>query len=619
MVAFSVLLAGLFFAILLISSVRVFGALFGSPMRGAVLPLVAIPLATDWCRFLLKLSPAAALAGSVALYLVFTAVFFLRAKPKSPFSGMDHAARRNWWFCLAILLVAHILIRTWIFTGSVPNPADDNWAGYKSDALIHSSSWPTMLPSEPEISMSYYYYGWMWSAGLASWFGAAAAPAWWVSAIVFCVTGGMLIIELFLPHLRDRRSLALASLVIIAGCSISALLAIPQGLKPQDWGWAGKVLCEHYGLYMIVAGGPNLWTPTAVFAQGVLMVALVLLWRLFEDWTPNRPASIFVVLALASLAGYCTFDLFGFGIVVLPVLVLAVLVTDLRGALRRWFPHLIAMGIASVLLCLPLLLSLLHRAPGAHLAAYIPLLVWLQTAPQRFGLPLILGLAVWAVLSTALGNVLIFPVLFREDRQPLPAFTRLLIAIFFFGAFVCFFGVSFDFPSKFGQFVALTAILAFFTLEKPPKWAGALLLCGVVGPGLITLNTVRANIFLQKVDPVWRTLDQLAAQTHEVVLYDITASEHAQRGGWLHLEPFFSRIQFLEPADQVVDADLVYFSDPALLKSLPPTMVRLHKLMNGAHTYLLLRTGTAAPKGTRLYSSPSFSLDRVSVNDPVAD
>jgi hypothetical protein len=475
-----------------------------------------------------------------------------------------------------------------------------------------------MLPAEPELAMSYYYYGWVWSAGVASWFGVAPAPAWWVSAIVFCVTGGMLIIELFLPRLRDMRSLALATLVIIAGCSISILMALPLRLMPKDWARAGIVLCERYGLYMTVPAGPSLWTPSTIFTHGLLMVVLLLLWRLFEDRTPNRPACIFVVLGLASLAGYCTFDLLGFGIVVLPVLVLAVLVTDPRGALRRWAPRLIAMGIASVLLCLPLLLNLLHRAPGAHVNGYIPLLVWLQSAPHRFGLPLILGLAGWTLLATALGNVLIFPVLFRGDRQPLPAFTRLLIAIFFFGAFVCFFSVTFDFPAKFGQFLGLTAILAFFSLEKPPKWAGALLLCGIVGPGLITLDIVHANIFLQKMDPVWRTLDQLDAQTHEVVLYDIPLSEQAQRNGWLHLEPFLSRIQFLEPADQIVEGDRVYFSDPALVKTLPPTMVRLRKLMNGAHTYLLLRSGTAAPKGARLYSSPSFSLDRVSVNDPPA-
>ena len=201
-----VILTSLFFAVLLVSGARVFGVLFGTPMRGAVLPLVAIPLATDWCRYLFALSPATALGVCTLIYLIVAAVYFLVAKPEHPFIGMAPAVRRNWWLCLAILVVVHIGIRTWIFTGSVPNPADDVWSGYKCGALLHTKSWPTTMTDEPELGMSYYYYGWEWPAALESWVSAPPQAGWWVTAIILCVAGGMLAIELFLPRLRNAQT-----------------------------------------------------------------------------------------------------------------------------------------------------------------------------------------------------------------------------------------------------------------------------------------------------------------------------------------------------------------------------------------------------------------------------
>ena len=55
----------------------------------------------------------------------------------------------------------------------------------------------------------------------------------------------------------------------------------------------------------------------------------------------------------------------------------------------------------------------------------------------------------------------------------------------------------------------------------------------------------------------------------------------------------------------------LYIQDPAALQTLPPTPVRLRQAANGSPTYLLLRSGTAAPAGERLYSDATYSLDRV--------
>jgi len=65
------------------------------------------------------------------------------------------------------------------------------------------------------------------------------------------------------------------------------------------------------------------------------------------------------------------------------------------------------------------------------------------------------------------------------------------------------------------------------------------------------------------------------------------------------------------PADEVDDQAELYIQDPAALQTLPPTPVRLRQAANGSPTYLLLRSGTAAPAGERLYSDATYSLDRV--------
>ena len=357
---------------------------------------------------------------------------------------------------------------------------------------------------------------------------------------------------------------------------------------------------------------PRLLDPSAVFAQGILLIDLALLWRALEERKWNGPASAFIALGLASLPGYCTFHLLGFAIVVMPVLVASALAFSARETLRRWFPRIIGVGIVSIALCLPLLVNILHRGRSFCMARWKdPLFIWIQSAPHRYGMQVVLGLAGWDVFGTqqSHGTSRAFP----RKSPSASAFTKLLLAIFLFGALVSYFGVVDDFVSKFGQFVSLAGIVAFLSLEERPKWGTALMICGLIAPGLLMANAFRANVVLQKVDPVWRVLDQLADQTHEVVLYDMPLHVQWSRSVWLQHQPYNSRIQFLKPAEDVEEQEKVYISNPAQLDSLPPTKERLRNLMGGAQSYLLLRSGTAAPLGIRLYRSAAFSVDRVTV------
>ena len=515
----------------------------------------------------------------------------------------------------AFFFLIHVFVRTWLFSGSVPNPADDAFSGYKSNALIHSISWPTMLPMVPELPMAYYYYFYVWPAAFASWAGVPLKSGLmghlgrvvrhWRHAGTF---------ELVLPRLRNRRDQIVGSLIILNGCSLSFLLGLAMRTGPKHWIQEQGMISHRYGLYLRVPQATSEYRdPFIPFTTGVLIVALFFLWRLIEDRRLGWPQAIFVTMALASLAGYCTFHLVGFVLVVVPVLTIAAIAIQRRESLRRWFPPFIALGLASLALCCPLVYQLIHRAPGGRMERFRdPLLVWLPGALGHLGFGVIAGLALLALLSAALSNILVWPVLFRGDGKSLPTFVKCLLGIFFLGTFVCFFGVIDDFVPKFGTFVATAAILAFLSLEKPPKWSYPVVVCGLIGPCLLILNTARANFAGDKQDPIWRTLDQIGAQTHEVVLYDVPAPERMRRTPWQDEAPYFSRIQFLSPADQVDEQDRNFMVDPAQLKTLPPTQVRLRALAGGSSTYLLLRMADAPPAGERLYSSNLFSLDRVS-------
>jgi hypothetical protein len=477
-----------------------------------------------------------------------------------------------------------------------------------------------VFPEAPELAMAYYYYAFSWPAALASWTGVPVPGGWWVTAIVLCVMGGMLVMELLLPRLRRRRDFMVALLVVASGCDVSYLTALAFGLGPKNWygdgGMLGR-LGNHYGLYLRVPQFvcyQNSNGPFAGFEAGLLVVALVFLWRLIVEKKLTRAEYGFVILVIASLAGYCTFDLIGLVLVIAPVLCVAAIAVQGREAARRWFGPLAAMAAGALALCLPIVTSLVHRTQGIRLDRFkYPLLVWLRTGLPHAGWGVFAMLLVAFVFVAGISNLALLPVMFRGGKEPLSPFTKLLLWMFWFGTFVCLFGVTDDFVGKFGWFLSMVAILAFFTMERPPRWSEALLICGVIGPSLAVLNTVRANVVANKLDPVWRALDHLEAGGHEVVLYDVPMAERKRRGPNQIFSPYFSRARFIVPADQIDDQGQNYMMNPAQLKTLPPTAARVRALAAGSPTYLLLRMSTAAPTGERVYSDALFSIDRVKV------
>jgi hypothetical protein len=612
---------GIFFAILLLSGAYVFGSTFGGPMRGAVTPLLIVPLLADWGRWIGHLSNAQAAAGALALYALAASGYLLYARPRAPFAGMDVESRKRWIMTLGFLLIVYVALRIWIFTGNALYPSDDVRAGYKCDGLVSSVSWPTAFPEAPELPMGYYYYAFIWPAMFFSWFGVPVMASWWVTAIVLCVAGVMLVMELILPYLRSHRDFLLALFIIAFGCDIAYLPAIAHGLGPKLWYSGGGVLGilgEHYGLYLwapAFVAYTSCNSPFMILEGGLLLIAVVLLCRLALDRRLSRAESTFVILVIASLPGYCTFDLIGFVLSVVPVLSVAALVTQKRDCLRRWFAPLAAIGAAALALCLPILLVLLRRTkdPG-HLISSRPFLIpWLKTGLPSHGFAVAAGLLLAYLVGTAMNNLTAVAALFSGSRAPLSPFTRLLLWIFGIGTFLCLFGVTEDFVGKFDVFLCMTGTLAYFTVSNPPKWCATVLFLGVVGPGLCVLNSMRADIVSAKLVPVWKPLEQLTRQTDEVVLYDIPRDVRDQLGDMNTLVPYFSEARFIVPVDQIDLYGHNYVLSPSQLETLPPTATRVRDMAKGSPTYLLLRSGTAPPAGERLYTDSVFSIDRVKI------
>jgi hypothetical protein len=606
-----VLIAILFYAVLLGAGARVFGAALGSPARGAAAPLIIIPLATDWMRFALHLSPAAAFAAAAIIFAAGTMIFHLTYKPAGPFSGMRRQERNKWLFGLILYLALEGILRTWLFTGNTPNPADDTYSGYKANAIIHSPSWPTMLPEAPELPMAYYYYVYEWPAAFASLAKVPLLAGWWVTAIVFCTMGAMLLYELILPALRTKRDVLIGALIALNGSDLSFLAALALGFGPKNWALIAPILGKRYGLYLHVTGySGGYWSPFAAFAMGLLLVSIWLLWQLIREQRLSRGEYLFVLLSIASLAGYCTFDLIGLVLAIMPVLTAAAVLERKAGVVRRWVISMVTMGMGALLLSLPVVALLIHRAPGARQERFKdPLLVWLHTGLPSHGYGALPILALWTAVLIPLTNPTILPVLWRRGDEPEEISIRLLMWIFGFGTFVCLFGVMDDFEPKFGGVPAGAAILAFYQMRNPPKWSKALLICGLIGPSLVALDTVRANLVLQKVDPVWRKLDAVSDERDEVVLYDVPRPPLTHP----RIYPYFSRAQFLAPVDQIDDQARNFMVDPAQLATLPPTAERVRELAKGAPTYLLLRSGTAVAEGEELYRDQEYSIDRVPV------
>ena len=599
-----------FFAVIMGLGAWTGGAAMGGWMRGAAMPLMIIPLLSDWIRFVAKVPHSVSFGFALGVFLIGAGVVCWADR-------RNHTERfalfrdQRWWLVFIMFVAVHVVVRTWIMTGSVPNPADDTFGGYKSNALLNSMSWPTRHPEAPESVMSYYYYIYAWPAGLAGLLGVSLKAGWWVTAVVFCVAGGMLAFEVILPRLRSTRWSLLAGLALLNGCSLAILLALPLKIPPRDWGHEVEVLTTPAGLYMRV---PQIvgayWAPFAIFASGLLLVTLVFLFD--SLWNRLSRAQLsFCILSLGSLAGYCTFHLIGLALVVVPVLAVAVIRMGKESRLG-WFARLLGMGAASIAACLPLLLDLAQRSAGTRYYRFRdPLHVWLQTAGDKYSAGHIIGLIAWTLLCGLATNVLIFPILFRHRPNRLPPLASVLLGIFIWGSVLSLFGVTDDFVPKFGHFLGTTLVVVFFLMEERPRWAAPLFFAGLVGPVLGLLNGVRANFFTPKWDGAWWAADRAARSSGEVVFYDIPAEERHNRTPWINLLPLYSRTRFLVPAEQVDDQGQNFLRDPSDLAKLPSTEARLQKAIGDAPSYLLLTVPKEVPGGEELYRSDSFSLWRL--------
>lgn len=607
------LLALLCFGIVLGSGAWAFRSYVGGTSQAVAVPMLLLPLLSDWIRFLAGIPFTLSFAVAGAIYLGVAGFFGFKSvrAEKRLFDS-------KWWLALVVVLATQVVIRIWLVTERGPNPGDDTYAGFKTQALLHSQGWPTIHPEAPDLPISYYYHAYMWPAALAP-LGISIKAGWWVTAIILCVVGGMLVLELIMASLKNRGDVALASVTVAVGCSLSVVLALVQRLPPRLWLQEAGYLTQEFGLYMRVPVTVGAyWAPFNAIATGVLLVATIfLLDSIRGRW--SLPRFLWTVLVVGSLAGYCTFHLIGFMLIVVPVLTVVAWRETTAGTLRRWLTSLVALGTASALATLPLLLDLAQRQTATRYDRFRdPLHIWLQTAFEKFSVLQVLGLGFWILAAALLSNILLLPLLARWRAGRLDFEAKSLLAVFGVGTLVSFFGVTDDFVPKFGLYIASLPAVVFLRSGPWRGWERALWIAGLTAPLFLALNAFRANLATPKWDRVWHLIDQTATKTGEVVLYDVPFSERRNRNPWQNVIPYFSRARFLVPADQVDDQGQNFLRDPAALATLPSTERRLAQMIGDAPTYLLLTTPDRPPAGEELYRSGLFSLQRIQHNATIA-
>jgi hypothetical protein len=592
----------LFFALLLASGILVGGKSLGTPARAAVVPLMVVPIAEDWIRYLshcsFRLAWLLALVGWIVLVAVVLATRRTISLPRQ-------LHFKRWLAALAFAFVFHAVIRMWILTGSFPVPADDVFGGFKANALVNSIGWPTTHPEIPELGFNYYYYAYTWAAGMACWLNVSLWAAWWATALVLCATGTLLVLEIWLPFLRHKRATALATLAAIGGGSLMLPLDLLLRHPPKVWGFVPDHLLPH--LYLqFPTQNHAIWSPFSMLCCGLLLSAI---WMILNGW--RRPLTLaqqgYVILVLGSLAGYCTFFLLGFILVILPALAVIALI---RLPWNRW-PGLIGSlalwGILAAMASWPFLSEILHRSTEERNSDFNPLLPWLVHHHD----------------SGELGRVIFFIVLFSLLLNPLgfwaswrfPArgtilpFLRL---VFLWGCFVCLWGITNDFVAKMGTFIGLAGLTLFiFQADPRSKWTRRLGALCLVGPGLICLNGVRANLMLPKMDPVWQTLDREALPARLPVYYTFPGMSVEDRDVWPYVYPFFSRARFIVPPNEIDATSLNFLPNVNDLKKLPQWRERVHSFAPGDGTYLLLQPtmpGLIVPEDSVLYRSKLYTL-----------
>jgi hypothetical protein len=593
-----VAVAFFFFGLLLASGVATFGGSLGTPGRAAVVPLLVIPLVEDLVRYCSNCSFKTAWLAAV-LFWVACVVVKLALRPVSSRRWPRLLFARRWQIAFGFALLFHVVLRLWIFTGTEPNPRDDLWGGFKANALFNSSGWPTPNPEIPELSFPYYYFVYMWPAGIAAWSGMSVWALWWPTIIVFSTLGTLLIIELWLPFIRSKRAMVAAVIAATVGASVVLPLDLIFKLQPKtwvEWGFLPPFFVPANLYLQLPTQMQAIEAPFDVFCNGLLLTVVWLIirgWRRALSW--NR--YFYITLAVAALAGYCTFHLMGYVVVVLPALFLLALRDGLVLAWRRLAPIALS-GMVSLVLAWPLLSEQLHRrGHSALVPGFEPLYLWVPRHPAFFGL---IGLAFGMVFLLVLLNPLgIWAAFTRAARSP---WTRLLQWMFLWGCLTCLWG-SDGYVLKMGTFISLAGVclfvLQFDRRSRFELWLGALCL---FGPVLLLLNNIRANATVEKIDPVWVALDRAALGSSLPVFFPSGKEER--------LVPYFSRARFMGTTGEIDNQYADYLSDLDALAKLPDWPERLRRLNPGATSYLYLRKAGVelTSKGRVIYQDPLYTL-----------
>ncbi len=601
-------LAFIFLGLLFASGASAYSRATGSFARGGSVPFLFIPLLADWVRFLGNIPFHTSWLVALVVYLILTALWRMRV-PR----GITLRLVLPWILPLIALLIANAAIRAWLFTGSAPNPADDIFAGYKSNALFNSPGWPLVSPEASELAFSYYYYIFMWPAALGYWLNIPLWSGWWASAVWTCTIGCLLILEPFRARLTTKPLWLLATAFALTGAALTLPVIAIQRVPVKHWMGVMTSFTNDEFRFPVPQHYCDYWAPFALVAAGVLLNAAFLLVQLlrYKRSAPGRLG--YCILGFAALGGYCTFDLLGFGLVFVPILLLVFLTMT---PASRWLAsawRLSIIGFSAILLGLPFLLDIVQRKSAGRIDAARHVPDWLQSGPPLSQVLFLSG--IWLLL-TVLRNPLAVVGLFSASTTLRPIWTRFLKGVFLLGCAVCFFGLISDFVPKFGGVVAISGALLFWERKRILPWQYILLLVSLVEPVLGALNMTRANIAVQKSDQVWRTLDERAYREGLPVVYSIGDLRHT-RSVWENSMPFFSRSVFITPKEEFAETEVNFLRDASLRFELKPVAERLSLHFPKAGKYYLLGLPDATPAGERIYHSVSFTVSLEDVVPPV--
>lgn len=603
-------LPSLFFALLMASGALVFSVKLGTLTRGAIVPLLLIPLVADWLRFLGNLPFLPCFLAACLIYGMGVSIFYFKRRPQ-----LQHKfvlpSKVCWQVLLGIFLL-NILMRTWLFTGTVPNPADDCWGGYKSVALYHATGWTLPAPDADSITFNYYYFLYTWVAFCAGIFGVNFWVGSWLVDVLFCALGAILAFEILKPRINSIFSVLTTIIFFVGGATFHGLVAIAYRLPPKEWGGA-LMRGLPVDLEALFPRTDNyFWMPFAVFCTGVLLTALHLLlqqWR--HRITPIRFA--FVVLAISALPGYSTIHLIGFVVIVVPLLLVIVafkLPTHKRLATLWSF---VLLGGLSLLSGLPLITELLKRHQRPSSEGIYSTAFWFESHPGDYSTIMVIKIALIVILSCILYNPLAISSFFCQTSKRRPLYIWLCRGIFLWGTLVCLTGIldkyklNHEFCFKFGPFIAATGAFLFFQLNSNNVWLKRMFCLALITPLLIIANTVRANIQCKKSDPVWRVIDAKSDRGKIPVYYLVTDDFRNEETPWVKFAPFFSKAYFHLPYGQVDRHSFVYWRDIEFPPQTESDLQRLKKRFPQATQYFLLTTPQANKDGV-LYESENFQL-----------